>query len=84
MTSGGNPSSFSRVEAIARRHGHSVRRMPSGAGHDAQILARMCPAGMIFVPSVAGLSHNVAELTHDRDIQAGADVLLDLMLELAA
>jgi len=73
-----------RVEAIARRHGHSVRRMPSGAGHDAQMLARMCPAGMIFVPSVAGLSHNVAELTHDRDIQAGADVLLDLMLELAA
>ncbi|WP_373380034.1 M20 family metallo-hydrolase [Cupriavidus nantongensis] len=73
-----------RVEAIARRHGHSVRRMPSGAGHDAQILARQCPAGMIFVPSVAGLSHNVAELTHDHDIGAGAGVLLDLMLELAA
>uniref|UniRef100_UPI003F4993FA M20 family metallo-hydrolase n=1 Tax=Cupriavidus necator TaxID=106590 RepID=UPI003F4993FA len=73
-----------RVEAIARRRGHSVRRMPSGAGHDAQMLARMCPAGMIFVPSVGGLSHNVAELTYDHDIQAGANVLLDLMLELAA
>ncbi|ODV43459.1 hypothetical protein AWV79_17670 [Cupriavidus sp. UYMMa02A] len=44
--------------------------MPSGAGHDAQILARMCPAGMIFVQSVAGLSHNIAELTHDHDIEA--------------
>lgn len=72
-----------RVEAIARQRGHSVRRMPSGAGHDAQMLARMCPAGMIFVPSVGGLSHNVAEFTADNDIQAGAEVLLELMLELA-
>ncbi|MDR3099244.1 MAG: Zn-dependent hydrolase [Paraburkholderia sp.] len=73
----------SRVEAIARQRGHSVRRMPSGAGHDAQMLARMCPAGMIFVPSVAGLSHNVAEYTHGHDIEAGAGVLLDLLMELA-
>ncbi len=72
-----------RVETIARRHGHSVQRIASGAGHDAQILARMCPAGMIFVPSVGGLSHNVAEFTNDRDIEAGASVLLDLLLELA-
>lgn len=74
----------SRVESIARRRGHSVRRMPSGAGHDAQMLARMCPAGMIFVPSVGGLSHNVAEYTHDHDIEAGAGVLLDLLVELAS
>jgi beta-ureidopropionase / N-carbamoyl-L-amino-acid hydrolase len=60
-----------------------VRRMPSGAGHDAQMLARMCPAGMIFVPSVGGLSHNVAEYTHESDIEAGAGVLLDLLVELA-
>jgi len=73
----------SRVEALAREHGHSVRRMPSGAGHDAQILARMCPTGMIFVPSVAGLSHNVKEFTHDADIEAGANLLFALMCELA-
>ncbi|MEN4920684.1 M20 family metallo-hydrolase [Achromobacter spanius] len=72
-----------RVEAIARKRGHRVRRMPSGAGHDAQMLARMCPTGMVFVPSVGGLSHNVAEFTHDHDIEAGAGVLLELMLELA-
>ncbi|WP_050465338.1 Zn-dependent hydrolase [Herbaspirillum autotrophicum] len=77
------PHLVDRVEAIARQRGHSVRRMPSGAGHDAQMLARMCPAGMIFVPSVGGLSHNVAEFTADSDIQAGADILLELMLELA-
>ena len=72
-----------RVEDIARSHGHRVRRLPSGAGHDAQMLARMCPTGMVFVPSVGGLSHNVAEFTHDQDIEAGAGVLLELMLELA-
>lgn len=72
-----------RIEALAMEHGHSVRRMPSGAGHDAQMLARMCQAGMIFVPSVAGLSHNVKEFTHDADIGAGANLLLSLMTELA-
>lgn len=73
-----------RVESLARERGHSVRRMPSGAGHDAQMLARVCPAGMIFVPSVKGLSHNVAEFTEDVDIGAGANLLLAIMTELAA
>ena len=78
-----DPRIIERVEAIAHQHGHRVQRMPSGAGHDAQMLARMCPAGMIFVPSVKGLSHNVAEFTHDHDIEAGANVLLTLLTELA-
>jgi N-carbamoyl-L-amino-acid hydrolase len=73
----------SRVEAIARGLGHPVRRLPSGAGHDAQILAAICPACMIFVPSVRGVSHNVEEFTSPSDIQAGGDVLLRLVLELA-
>ena len=64
--------------------GHTVRRMPSGAGHDAQMLARVCPTGMIFVPSVNGLSHNPAEYTSPADLEAGANVLLQVMLELAA
>jgi N-carbamoyl-L-amino-acid hydrolase len=72
-----------RVEAVATRLGHSVRRMPSGAGHDAQMLARLCPTSMIFTPSVAGLSHNIAEYTHPADIEAGANVLLQMMVELA-
>ncbi|MEX0846817.1 MAG: Zn-dependent hydrolase, partial [Ilumatobacteraceae bacterium] len=60
-----------RVHTTAQRLGHSTRHMPSGAGHDAQMLARVCPTSMIFVPSVRGLSHNIAELTHDVDLQAG-------------
>jgi beta-ureidopropionase / N-carbamoyl-L-amino-acid hydrolase len=71
------------VEATALRLGHSVRRLPSGAGHDAQMLARVCPAGMIFVPSVGGISHNVEEFTELPDIEAGANVLLHTVLALA-
>ncbi|MFO1349840.1 MAG: Zn-dependent hydrolase [Gammaproteobacteria bacterium] len=74
---------IAQVEATARALGHSVKRMPSGAGHDAQMLARICPAGMIFVPSVGGISHNVKEYTKPEDIDAGANVLLQLMLKLA-
>ncbi|MEJ2632268.1 MAG: Zn-dependent hydrolase [Acidihalobacter sp.] len=71
-----------RVERVARTLGHSVRRLPSGAGHDAQIMARMCPAGMVFVPSAGGISHNVREYTCSEDIEAGANVLLHTVLEL--
>ena len=73
-----------RVEHHARSLGLSTRRMPSGAGHDAQMMQRLCPSAMIFVPSVAGLSHNVMEHTERADLAAGAEVLLKLMLELAA
>jgi N-carbamoyl-L-amino-acid hydrolase len=58
--------------------------MPSGAGHDAQMMARLCPSGMIFVPSVEGLSHNVAEYTRPEHIEAGAAVLLNAVLRLAS
>ena len=68
------------VESTAGRLGHSTRRMPSGAGHDAQMLARVCPTSMVFVPSVNGLSHNIAEYTTPADITAGADVLLQVVL----
>jgi len=71
------------VATTARRLGHSVRRMTSGAGHDAQMMARICPAGMIFVPSRGGISHNPAEHTEPADLVAGADVLLQAMLALA-
>jgi N-carbamoyl-L-amino-acid hydrolase len=72
-----------RVERHARALRLSTRRMPSGAGHDAQMMQRLCPTAMIFVPSVAGLSHNVKEHTDAADLAAGAQVLANLMLELA-
>lgn len=71
------------VEGAARAGGHRVRRLPSGAGHDAQMLARLCPAGMIFVPSAGGISHNPAEFTEPAHIEAGANVLLQTLLDLA-
>jgi N-carbamoyl-L-amino-acid hydrolase len=71
------------VEATARDLGLPCRRLPSGAGHDAQMMARLCPAGMIFVPSVGGLSHNVREHTKPEHLQAGAAVLLHAALRLA-
>ncbi len=72
----------SLVEKVALDHGHRTKRMPSGAGHDAQMLARVCPTGMVFVPSVNGLSHNPAEHTDAADIEAGANVLLQVLLAL--
>ena len=78
-----DPAMIDLVEQTARRLGHSTLRMPSGAGHDAQMLARRCPTSMIFVPSVAGLSHNIAEFTAPADVTAGADVLLQMVLSLA-
>lgn len=67
------------VEEVAKDLGHRTRRMPSGAGHDAQMLARVCPSAMIFVPSINGLSHNLAEDTHPSDIAAGAEVLYEVL-----
>lgn len=64
--------------------GFTQRPMTSGAGHDAQMMARLCPAAMIFVPSVQGISHNPAEHTAPEHLAAGADVLLHTLLELAA
>jgi N-carbamoyl-L-amino-acid hydrolase len=68
------------VQRTAQRLGHSTKLMPSGAGHDAQMLARVCPTSMIFVQSVHGLSHNIAEYTKPADITAGANVLLQVVL----
>jgi len=56
--------------------GRSIR-MPSGAGHDAQMLATVMPAGMLFVPSIGGISHHWTENTADADIVTGAEVFVD-------
>jgi beta-ureidopropionase / N-carbamoyl-L-amino-acid hydrolase len=56
--------------------GRSIR-IPSGAGHDAQVLATIMPAGMLFVPSIGGISHHWSENTDDADIVTGAQVFVD-------
>ena len=72
-----------KVEAAAMERQMSVKRMPSGAGHDAQMFAPNCPTAMVFVPSEAGLSHNIKEHTEEADLVAGAQVLLDVVVDLA-
>ena len=71
----------SLVAETASTLGFRVKSMPSGAGHDAQMFAPNCPTAMIFVPSRNGISHNVAEFTEPKHLQAGADVLLQIMLQ---
>ena len=68
------------VAAAASGLGFSSSRMPSGAGHDAQNIARIAPTGMIFVPSVGGISHSPKEFTSAQDMANGASVLLRTIL----
>jgi N-carbamoyl-L-amino-acid hydrolase len=63
--------------------GRSIR-MPSGAGHDAQVLATLMPAGMMFVPSIGGISHHWSENTDDADIVTGAQVFVEACRRLLA
>jgi N-carbamoyl-L-amino-acid hydrolase len=69
--------------SLAVAGGKSLR-MPSGAGHDAQILATIMPAGMMFVPSIGGISHHWSENTEDADIVAGAEVFVEACRRLLA
>jgi len=78
-----SPDMIDLVERAAKERGLSTRRMPSGAGHDAQMFAPNCPTAMIFVPSRDGISHNIKEFTEPEDIRAGTNVLLHLVLEKA-
>ncbi|WP_343116867.1 M20 family metallo-hydrolase [Ostreiculturibacter nitratireducens] len=78
-----DPAIVARIEQVAHARQLSVRRMPSGAGHDAQMFAPNCPTAMIFIPSAGGLSHNIKEFSEEEDVVAGAQVLLDVLCELA-
>jgi N-carbamoyl-L-amino-acid hydrolase len=71
------------IEATAAALGLPTRRMPSGAGHDAQVLAGVTDAGMVFVPSQGGRSHRPDEWTDWPAIERGANVLLGTLLRLA-
>lgn len=84
-----NPVTFDQtivklIEQVASDHGLQSTRMTSGAGHDAQMIARICPTAMIFVPSIDGISHNPKEYTKDTDLVAGTNVLLDVVSNLAS
>ncbi|NEQ47878.1 MAG: M20 family metallo-hydrolase [Leptolyngbya sp. SIOISBB] len=78
------PKMIDCVERTAKALGFSVKRMPSGAGHDAGMIAAIAPTAMIFVPSVNGLSHNVKEYTAPEDLENGTNVLLQVLLQLAS
>ena len=71
------------VEQSAKERGLSCRRITSGAGQDAQMLARICKTAMIFIPSIRGISHNPAEYSTDADVANGASILLDVVRKLA-
>jgi beta-ureidopropionase / N-carbamoyl-L-amino-acid hydrolase len=69
------------IQEAAAGLGLTTKLMPSGAGHDAQDLARIVPIGMIFVPSVGGISHSPKEFTTPPDVANGASVLMQAILE---
>jgi N-carbamoyl-L-amino-acid hydrolase len=70
------------LDTAAERHAPGKhRRMPSGAGHDAQFMARKLPAAMMFVPSIGGISHHWTENTSDEDIVLGAQVFADAIAQ---
>ena len=72
------------LEKLCQQLGYEYRLIPSGAGHDAQIISSICPSsGMIFIPSVDGLSHVPEEAINPDDLEKGANLLLQAMLHLA-
>ncbi len=70
------------IDEVATALGLTHQRMPSGAGHDAQSIAPVAPIGMMFIPSVGGISHSPKEFSEPQDIMNGANVLLNTLLRL--
>src|ERR1044072_5425812 len=76
-----DPRIRSMISDAARHLGLTTKQMPSGAGHDAQDMARLGPVGMIFIPSIGGISHSPKEFSRPQDIENGANVLLAALLK---
>ena len=77
------PSFQSAVEQAAENARSACHtRLSSGAGHDAQVFAAHMPAGMMFVPSIGGISHHWTENTSNADIVLGARVFCDAVVQL--
>ncbi len=78
-----DPNAQSALRQSVEALGLSFLEIPSGAGHDAQLLAQITPAGVVFVPSVGGISHTPSELTPWEDCENGANVLLGAAIRMA-
>lgn len=78
-----DPHLIESVEKHAQDLGYSVERIYSGAGHDAKYVHEIIPTSMIFIPSIGGISHVEDEFSKDEDIEKGANVLLQTVLQLA-
>jgi N-carbamoyl-L-amino-acid hydrolase len=78
-----DPAVIGAIETACQRLGVPYQRMPSGAGHDAMNMARIAPAGMIFIPCRGGVSHNPDEYAAPADIVRGMDVLTETLAALA-
>jgi len=77
------PAVISTIESVAESAGFSHRRLASGAFHDAQFVVPVCPTGMIFIPSRAGISHNPAEYSSPAQLATGTRVLMGAILRLS-
>lgn len=71
------------IQNICTSSAISFYRMNSGAGHDAQLFARVCPTTILFVPSQGGISHSPLEYTSTKDLETGLSVLTQLLHQLA-
>jgi allantoate deiminase len=78
-----SPAIQNLLEQVCGRRGFSCMRLPSGAVHDAQVMARLADTGMIFIPSRAGRSHCPEEYSAPAQVEQGTNVLLDAVLALA-
>lgn len=78
-----DPKIVDVIEQTTVELGIPARRMVSGAGHDAQLMAEMCPTAMIFIPSQDGISHSPAEYSSPENLERGTNVLLHAALKLA-
>ena len=79
-----HPDMMALLERHARELDFSTLVMPSGAGHDAQFFTDITPTGLLFIPSVGGISHAPDEWSHWHDVEKGCNVLLNSVLELVA
>jgi len=77
-------SMLERLKSLCRKLGYDYYVLTSGAGHDAQILASICPVGMIFIPSIDGLSHTPEEAINLEDLEKAANLLLQTLISLAS
>lgn len=78
-----NKNIIKAIEETSDSLGFKHRKITSGAGHDAQMMSRICPTAMIFIPSRDGISHNINEYSSEIDIENGGNLLLHSLIKLA-